>query len=218
MSSNHTIPVGFAFDFANLSSNCGYRFICFRQRILQGTNALCFQLLTLIAAYWLQIGPIVPTSHPIYNPAPIFKIILQKIQHKMSFQKGLQIIGLPSDPIVWSYQVISPQQNSYCLWLWWSRQKNYISKTVQPLMVCLSLGGADFKSIISRTLYPSSFDSIENTWLMLMSGSWTIRAGHVWYRWFVRGWGVGRGGPAHPCNLKWPPSPGSLKVKVNRGI
>ena len=111
MSSN----LGFAFDFANLSSNCGYRFICFRQRILQGTNALCFQLLTLIAAYWLQIGPIVPTSHPIYNPAPIFKIILQKIQHKMSFQKGLQIIGLPSDPIVWSYQVISPQQNSYCL-------------------------------------------------------------------------------------------------------
>ena len=123
MSSNLTIPVGFAFDFANLSSNCGYRFICFRQRILQGTNALCFQLLTLIAAYWLQIGPIVPTSHPIYNPPSIFKIILQKIQHKMSFQKGLQIIGLPSDPIVWSYQVISPQQNSYCLWLWWSRQK-----------------------------------------------------------------------------------------------
>ena len=126
MSSNLTIPVGFAFDFANLSSNCSYRFICFRQRILQGTNALCFQLLTLIAAYWLQIGPIVPTSHPIYNPHSIFKIILQKIQHKMSFQKGLQIIGLPSDPIVWSYQVISPQQNSYCLWLWWSRQKLYL--------------------------------------------------------------------------------------------
>ena len=98
--SNLTIPVGFDFDFANMSSNCGYRFICFRQRILQGTNALCFQLLTLIAAYWLQIGPIVPTSHPIYNPPSIFKIILQKIQHKMSFQKGLQIIGLPLDPIV----------------------------------------------------------------------------------------------------------------------
>ena len=28
----------------------------------------------------------------------------------------------------------------------------------------------------------------------------------------------GDGGAAHLCNLKWPASPGSLKVKVNRGI
>ena len=50
---------------------CGSRLICFHRQvvwqILRGTNALSFQLLTLIAAYWLRIGPIVRPYQPTFQ-------------------------------------------------------------------------------------------------------------------------------------------------------
>ena len=49
----------------------GSRLICFPRQVLwqirRATNALSFQLLTLIAAYWLRIGPIVRPYQPPFS-------------------------------------------------------------------------------------------------------------------------------------------------------
>ena len=131
--------------FANMSSNRGSRLICFHRevlwQILRGTNALCFQLLTLIAAYWLRIGPIVRPYQPVFQSSSyLFLIILQKMWAENVSSKRVTnywtTIG--AHCLILSSHFSTAEVLLLMAWPV-AAKTTFILKTVQPLMVRLSL-------------------------------------------------------------------------------
>ena len=156
-----TVPSSFCNLCANMSSNRGSRLICFHRRllwqILRGTNALCFQLLTLIAAYWLRIGTIVRPYQPVFQSSSyLFLIILQKMWAENATSKRVTnywtTIG--AHCLILSSHFSTAEV--LLLMAWWSvaAKTTFILKTVQPLMVRLSLAcGPAFQKLNFQYTY-----------------------------------------------------------------
>ena len=78
--------------------------ICFHCKvwqILRGTNALCFQLLTLIPAHWLWIGSIVPPFQTIFQSSPyLFDQFAENLSTKcLSFKKDYKLLDYDQSPL-----------------------------------------------------------------------------------------------------------------------
>ena len=180
-------------------TNCGSRLICFHcqvlWQILGGTNALCFQLLTLIAAYWLPIGPIVRPNFSIFIIS--FLIILQKMSLQKRVTNYWTTIGVHC--LILSSHFSTAEV--LLLMAWWTAaaKTTFILKTVQPLMVRLSLACGlafqkkNFKNTFLEIAYcpcmSADFEWFPFFWFgqLLMWGSWIRRAGQSWYLWYARG-------------------------------
>ena len=70
-------------------------------QILRGTNALCFQLLTLIPAHWLWIGSIVPPFQTIFQSSPyLFDQFAENLSTKcLSFKKDYKLLDYDQSPL-----------------------------------------------------------------------------------------------------------------------
>ena len=209
-----TVPSSFCNLCANMSSNRGSRLICFHRRllwqILRGTNALCFQLLTLIAAYWLRIGPIVPPLSASFSIFIIsfFDHFAENVSRKCHFKKGYKLLDYDRSPL---FDLIKSFLHSrsliaYGLVVGCSKNHFYLENCpafngspVTCLRTCLSKIEFPVHIFLLLAVFGNRLSALQVTlgefaWfpaflvcsIGFMCGLWIRRAGHVWYWWYAR--------------------------------
>ena len=188
----------------------GSRLICFPRQVLwqirRATNALSFQLLTLIAAYWLRIGPIVRPYQP---PFSIFIISFWSFCRKCPLKKGYKLLNYDRSPLFDLIESFLHSRSLIAYGLVGRSSKNHFylencpafnGSPVTCLRTCLSKVEFQEHAFFLLTVFGTNIYAMYRPHKVLQAilqdiqllglvncqcGCWIRRAGHVWYRWSV---------------------------------